>query len=50
MVPSQFAKVHLGTEDVNGGPKEIVDISFDHPEGRGGVIAEVCKVKTGPAQ
>lgn len=26
-------------------PKDIEDISFEHPEGRGGVIAEVCKVK-----
>lgn len=28
-----------------GLPKDIEDISFEHPEGRGGVIAEVCKVK-----
>lgn len=26
-------------------PKDIEDISFEHPEGRGGVIAEVYKVK-----
>lgn len=35
---------------MDGGPKEIVDISLEHPEGRGGTIAEVCKVKAGPAQ
>lgn len=30
---------------MDGRPKEIEDISFEHPEGRGGVIAAVCKVK-----
>lgn len=28
-----------------GGAKEIEDISFERPEGRAGIMAEVCKVK-----
>lgn len=56
MVPSQFAKVHLEAEGVDGGVGGVckedtqVEISLEHPEGRGGIIAEVGKVKTGPAQ
>lgn len=30
---------------MGGGAKEIEDISFERPEGRAGIMAEVCKVK-----